>query len=480
MVLERIDVRDFRSIGPAGLWMQVGRVTTALVGPNLAGKSNVARAAAAAMDPTVGADLRWDRPWDRPLTFPEVRLTFTGGTQLTVVWDSEDRGWRWDGDPVPGVGTAGCVVLVETADDLTEAVRRNLRSVDLAGADLPGLERRIETVGRQVLPELANVDITHERGLAFTHAQDRHGFPLDRGSGLRAVAGIALVQHLLALDQPVHLVVVEEPESFLHPAAQERIRDLLDDLARTTGVPVLVTSESPFAISRDQDSRVVALARDTSGHTVVVGVAWGNEPQARLLGGLFRDPGLAAILDRSVSLPSDVRGLVIVEGGTDEAYLRLAADGLGRADELRTVAIHAAGGAMAAALEAIVRRAATDLPLLVVLDNDQPGRRAKETLTERFGFTNRQQVTTYGELFDAYPPGTEAEDVFGGDLVTRFVEEQGEHSIRGKHVLYGDVWHFDLTSEAKSAFVGWAREHARSEHLARWGALLDRIRERFA
>jgi hypothetical protein len=60
----------------------------------------------------------------------------------------------------------------------------------------------------------------------------------------------------------------------------------------------------------------------------------GDGPQAHLLGGLLRDAGLANVLDRVGRVPADTRAVLVVEGGTDEAYLRLAADRLGRREVL--------------------------------------------------------------------------------------------------------------------------------------------------
>ena len=177
-------------------------------------------------------------------------------------------------------------------------------------------------------------------------------------------------------------------------------------------------------------------------------------------------------------IPAGVAGVVVVEGGTDEAYLRIAGRVLGRQADVDRLAIEPAGGALPAALQAVVLRAETDLPVLVLLDNDDAGRRAKQTLTSRFGFANRTEVTTYAEAIPDHPLGAEAEDVFDWRLVARFVEEYGEEAIRGKRLLRADEWHHDLSLAAKSAFVGWLEEHARAEHCARWDAVLDLLGER--
>src|SRR5690606_34003397 len=102
---------------------------------------------------------------------------------------------------------------------------------------------------------------------------------------LRAAFGAALAAHLVRRAADLPGVVIEEPEAFLHPAAQESLRDELLEVAVAADSPVVITTESPFVLPRTAESRVIAIARDTIGRTDVVGGAAGDEPQAALLGG---------------------------------------------------------------------------------------------------------------------------------------------------------------------------------------------------
>jgi putative ATP-dependent endonuclease of the OLD family len=251
----------------------------------------------------------------------------------------------------------------------------------------------------------------------------------------------------------------------------------LIDLARSTGSPVIITTSSPFAIPRVPETTVVAIARDASGRTAVIGSAFGDETQARLLGGLLRDSGLAAVFDRVGQVAPDTRAVLIVEGGTDEAYLRLVAEVLGRSDELDGLVVRPSGGAMGAALSAIVLRAELDTPVLVLLDHDSAGRRARDTLVSRFGFDRQTQVMTYADVIEGTPPGVEAETLFDAALVRRFVRERGPSASHGEHDLHG-LAHLDLTSSGKAAFVGWLTDHVGPEHLPRWADLLDLLVDR--
>src|SRR6266700_5228677 len=102
----------------------------------------------------------------------------------------------------------------------------------------------------------------------------------------------------------------------------------------------------------------------------------GDESHASLLGGLFRDAALPDILERSGRLPSSARGIVIVEGITDEQFIHMAAAKCRRPDLVRDLYIAPGGGADKAAVQAILMKAQTAKPVVVLLDDDEPGKAA--------------------------------------------------------------------------------------------------------
>ncbi len=462
--LAEVRIRDVRSIWGPPLHVRLGEHVTVLVGPNRSGTSNVAWAIAAALDP--GRRFRPGRDLPRHVGgTPEVDLVDADGHHTTVRFDPDGGGREVDGPP-----RGGPVVLSRIHETPRDVVRRvpggfadAAARADLA-ADLTATLRR-------VLPEIEHVEVD---GRLVVRVRD------DLGSLLpvpetRALVALGVARHLVARGTPPAATVLEAPGAFLHPAAQQTVSALLVEVGRETGAPVVVTTSSPFTIPRVPSVRVVALARDAAGRTGLVGDAAGDETQARLLGGLLRDAGLAAVLDRIGQLPEGTRAVLIVEGGTDVAYLRLAARLLDREHLLDHVVLSPSGGAMPAAMSAIVLRAETDVPLLVLLDHDQAGKRARDTLKRRFGF--RREVLSYAEVLPGHPEGVEAETLFEPRLVRRFVAERGAAAVHGERDLDGHP-HLDLTSAAKAAFVTWLDEHATPDQLGGWSALLDLVADR--
>lgn len=473
-----VQVRDHRTVWGEPLDLRLGAAVTVLVGPNLAGKSNVVRALAAVWDDRLPFDLDRERPLHLPDVVPTVTVTGTMRDHgqrrehaVTVSWPDGRR-------TVEAFGNGGLLPgrpVLAWAEDRPADVLARLANA-LADTDLDDLATDLLPTLQRVLPEVGSLTFPDGVGGPVVVA-DRDGFTVADHT-VRATFAAALGAHLVRRGADLPGIVVEEPEAFLHPAAQECLRDELLEVGVAAHAPVVVTTESPFVVPRVADARVIALARDDRGRTRVVGESAGDEPSSAVLGGLFRDGGIASVLDRTSRIPAGSTGVLVVEGGTDEAYLRIAAHVLGRADELETVAIQPAGGALPAALLSLVLRAETDLPVLVLFDNDDPGQRAARTLTDRFGFKKARDVTTYAEVVPDQPRGTEAEDMWDWRLVERFITEQGQESIRGKRILRADEWHFDLTLAAKSAFVAWLEREARSEDASRWAALLDVLPDR--
>lgn len=497
------EIRDIRSIWGPPEHVELGEAVTLLVGANRAGTSNVAFALAAALDADLALRPRRDLPRGRGGD-PSVVLRVEGGSDIEVAWDTHggprtvtagpERGrvtsepastgrvtsGRVASDPTPpgaarpdGV-TAGRVIYAETRHTPRDLLRRVPTPWWSPRVDRTALIAAIQATAQAVIPEVARVSIEDDGTVWLFDDLGAHlPVPL-----CRPVVALGLARHLAELGQPATATIIEAPEAFLHPAAQEDLGALLLVVARETSRPVVVTTTSPFVIPRVAEAMVVSLARDAAGRTGVIGAARGDAAQARQLGGLLRDAGLASVLDRIGRIAPGTRGVLIVEGGTDVAYLRSVAQRLGREDVLADVVLQASGGAMGAALSAIVLRAELDVRLVVLLDHDDPGRRARDTLTSRFDFDRQRQIVTYADVFEGSPPGIEAETLFAIDLLRRFAREQGPASHRGERDLHG-VPHLDLTSSGKSAFVGWVAEHARLEDLARWDALLDVLDERF-
>lgn len=131
------------------------------------------------------------------------------------------------------------------------------------------------------------------------------------------------------------LLVIEEPECFLHPSAQSEFGRVIQDLAVEFGVQVIVTTHSPYLLSRDIEQNILlhriekrkklreTCIRPTNGEDWML-------PYAHALG-LISDE-FKNWIGPLISTTSNV---LLVEGETDKEYfelLRDASHGVNRLD----------------------------------------------------------------------------------------------------------------------------------------------------
>lgn len=123
------------------------------------------------------------------------------------------------------------------------------------------------------------------------------------------------------------IIVIEEPESFLHPGAQAEFGQVIQDLAEEFKVQVIVTTHSPYMLSHANPQSNILLSRATHGNqfraTEIVDTS----------GDAWMEPfGLALGISSSELEPwrklffSSGDHLLLVEGETDKEYFELLKD----------------------------------------------------------------------------------------------------------------------------------------------------------
>lgn len=122
-------------------------------------------------------------------------------------------------------------------------------------------------------------------------------------------------------DRVAPIIVIEEPESFLHPSAQAEFGRVLRDLAHEFKVQVITTTHSPYFLSVKHPESNILLGRKVYRNQVresfiidTNGTDW-KEPFALALG--INNDALSQWRD---VLFQDTSELLLVEGETDKEY----------------------------------------------------------------------------------------------------------------------------------------------------------------
>jgi ABC-type cobalamin/Fe3+-siderophores transport system ATPase subunit len=272
-----------------------------------------------------------------------------------------------------------------------------------------------------------------------------------KGTGVRGAVLVSMLQYLAEQSRRSLVLAVEEPEAFLHPAGQEAIKDQLDMLATRNDVSLLVTTHSPYVISRSSVARITELHKDMEGVTSMAASVHGNESRASLLGPLYRDAGLAHVLERSLEIPADAKVVVVTEGYTDGRFMQACCAAAGDLEALTGMHFIPAGKAANVVPQALLAEAATELPVIAMLDYDDNGRAAVEKL-KSFNWEPSKRILSLRSWPGACEShDIEIEDLLPPDAVEKIVKKIGEdESLDGK-IKCGTGWHLQLSKTWKEA-----------------------------
>lgn len=335
--------------------------------------------------------------------------------------------------------------LTHLQSKLLEPLRKQVRdrvSVMFPEVTLAELVPNVPTVEET----LSSVDV--QLGDAITTGLS------DKGTGVRGGVLVAMLQYLAEQSRRSLVLAVEEPEAFLHPGAQEMIRDELESLAKRIDVTLLVTTHSPYVISRSSDSFVNEVGKNSDGVTRLIGSATGDSSHAHVLGSLYRDAGMATVLERALSIPADCRGVVITEGYTDAVFIRAACDVAGKSELTSGLHVIEAGGAKRIIVQAVLARSATELPVVALLDFDDEGRRAQSQL-EDFGWSKTREILSLGTWPGKCPHGhsVEIEDLIPSAVAERIIAMIGESAAVTAKRMCGGRWHYEFSDAWKKRAI---------------------------
>jgi AAA15 family ATPase/GTPase len=169
-----------------------------------------------------------------------------------------------------------------------------------------------------ILPQIKWISVTNKNSKfeimvwSIDTDRDELSFPLSAcGTGIGQVLGIIYV---LITSQDSRTIIIDEPQSFLHPGAEKK---LLNILKKFPEHQYFIATHSPTIIANANSSTIVVL-RSLEGETVVSVM---NSEDRKELGDLMDELGVKL---------SDVFGadnILWVEGPTEEACFRKILDG---------------------------------------------------------------------------------------------------------------------------------------------------------
>lgn len=297
-----------------------------------------------------------------------------------------------------------------------------------------------------------------------------------KGTGVRGGLLVAMLSYLAENSKRSLVFAVEEPESFLHPRAQEVIRNDLEQLAVRSDVTLITSTHSPLVLSRAAEARVFSLGKTSDGVTTLEHETKGDESHTLAIRSLFASSLAPVLLEEAAEteLPDPCSAIVLVEGETDVTYLRVAAERCRRPGLLEGLHLVAGEGAKHAAVQAILWRQREIAPVLGLFDDDDHGKSAKKLLTNDFNFQG-QHVKTYGQWAGNRVVNAEAEQLLPEDVFLRFFAHVGNHAMAAKRRA-GQEWVYEIETRYKGDFAAFVERGATAGELTKFVQALEELR----
>ncbi len=370
---------------------------------------------------------------------------------------------------------------VKTADEKRHDYQRDV-STSVFGSVAELVQREIG----QLIPEIEEVTfeprvLPIEETLATASISIRDTADTDltgKGSGVRGTLLIAMLRYIAQHSKRSVVFAVEEPEAFLHPAAQSEIRDDLERLAERSDVTLLVTTHSPFVISRASAAQLFRVCKDSLGCTFVSETAAGDADARSITASLFSDSSIPDLLERVALTKTPGRAFVVVEGYTDKRYLEVAARLHGLDAIADAIEVVEAGGAKTAAVQAVLLRAANPgLPVLALLDYEPLTKSYIEMLRKTFDFPPEAAFTYREFLGRDDNRDVEAEALLPDALLASFVEKAGEDVVVSEKKKVAGAWAYGFNQLGKGQLAEYVDSSASIDDMSRFADLwreLDR------
>lgn len=299
-----------------------------------------------------------------------------------------------------------------------------------------------------------------------------------KGTGVRSMLIQMIMAFIADASRRAIIFAIEEPEAFLHPEKHAELGSNLESFTDQSDISVLITTHSPFILTNNTSANVFTATKNADGRTTIKTeqvrqLAINNAK--KLLTGANQVPSASEAID---SVPENSTGIVVVEGWTDKSFFETAALIHDDEDPLEDVFILDSDGASDALKHGVVMNEVfgNEKSVVIMLDADEPGKSAYNTLTSKLGYRGGEEVFLYREWRREHNVPVEAEDLFSQDLVEGFIENQGEDVIDGWRERSTGHRHYDIKESAKQDFAEYVAENADSESCSRWLDCMDEVR----
>lgn len=244
------------------------------------------------------------------------------------------------------------------------------------GHILSGITKKINQVvpgDQQVLPEVT-FNWSNLVQTTFKSSSTEGNVPLRfRGDGFRRIAMMAYFEHLAEENKTEHQNIIfgfEEPETFLHPSAQEQLFEKLMGMTEN-GYQVFITTHSPIIVANSNRSKIIHVLKEGALYNVIQNITDFT--------GIINDLGISTN-NQFIKEFEKAKVIILVEGPDDSSALSYTAEMYKQGgiiernfSDLQTVLIPIGGCDSIKHWQTLNLIQDIGKPFFVIQDSDKPG-----------------------------------------------------------------------------------------------------------
>lgn len=229
----------------------------------------------------------------------------------------------------------------------------------------------------EMVPEYVWNKAVNNISIKLKCSNDMKGYPLShKGSGYRRLFMVARLRYLAEREEKFNAIyLIEEPETFLHPSAQEDLIDAFSNLAEEN--QVIITTHSPiFAGATEKSSIILAQKQDQSIYSTIQNYHTGDD----FISIIVQELGIKPYYN-----PQEVSKILFVESNNDREFYNFVCKKLLSHDLIndRNILVLPGGGDNLSSLVNIEYFERSGKKLFLILDSDKQNTQEKIDLQKR-------------------------------------------------------------------------------------------------
>lgn len=280
--------------------------------------------------------------------------------------------------------------------------------------------------------ERVNIDVNIGRNTFAVFVRTNEGSTIrfsERSEGLKWYLNLYIDILANNLTDRKLVFLIDEPGIHLHVDAQKRVLELFEDFSSDSN-QVVYTTHSPFMINENRIDQIRVMQKNNQGYSEIITSVHGGkisgDSKSESLSPLINALGMK--LYQNIGM-TNIGINIITEGHSDAIYLSTMAKKL-KFDGLKFIPSKGAGQV----IQLVNILWGWGLPYKILLDSDDAGRRAKNTIKKVYGLVDEEsldeRIVMISDIINDSIGEREIEDLISDEDIKKINSDYTSDSIQ--------------------------------------------------